>query len=544
MALAGRHRHLSATLLTSMASAGSDQTTGGPDPASGSSAALSLGSFDPRLALIASHLTGRGALAYVYGGSVRDALMGRPTSDIDIAISERSLPAGQGIAALLGGTCFQMDPVREISRVVVPGPNPLTVDLTGSLPAADIDRHLRGRDFTVDAMAVSIGELACGVGTVLDPLGGRRDLEAGILRAVSPEALEDDPIRLLRGPRLAATSGLRLDPTTADWIRLRASRIAGASAERVRDEFLKLISASGVTDSLRKLDDLRLLTAIVPELEETRGVVQPPEHHYDVLDHSIETPGALQMLLDGPPDGRIASTMPRFDGMEEYFGQRLADGASRKTILRLTCLLHDIGKAVTRSVDPDGRIRFLDHGERGEEICESLMVRLRFSRRAIAYVTKAVHYHLRPGQVSRPGEMPSPRAIFRYRRDLGDIARDVLYLNLADYIAAKGPPMLAPGYDLDDWREHCAVAAALLSGDDGQSPTPRAAPRLLDGHDIIARFAIAPGPMVGDMLALVEEAHATGEIESREEAIALIGDALESGVGGSRGADSTGLGEG
>ncbi len=505
----------------------------GATPEQGSLLTLDL--FDPRLQLIVSHLQGRGADAYVFGGAVRDALLGQASSDLDLSVSAPAVRVGRELADLLGGTYFDLDAARGIGRVTVAGPGALTVDLTGGLAAGEIDRHLRTRDYTIDAMAVSVRELALGGGAVIDPVGGLIDLRSGMVRAVSPSALEDDPIRLLRGPRLAATMGLTLESSTACWIREQAGLLARVASERVRDELLKLLSAPGVAGSLRRLDDLGLLTAVVPELEQARGVVQPPEHHYDVLDHCIETPGALELILDGPRDGAVTGSVPEFGGMEEYFGRPFADGADRATILRLTCLLHDIAKAATRTVEPGGRIRFLGHGPQGATVCRALMARLRFSRRSIRYVTTAVEHHLRPGQTAPPGELPSAKAIYRYRRDLGDLAVDVLYLNMADYIAAKGPPMLEPGYELSDWQRHCGVVRALLTGDDGQRPEGRPGAVLLDGNDIMAEFSLAPGPMVGELLEMVAEAGAAGEIDSRADALDLVRSALGSGCAGRSG---------
>ena len=502
---------------------------GGRGATPGRGSLLDLDRFDPRLEHVASHLERRGSEAYVFGGAVRDALLGRATSDLDVSVSDPADRVGRELADLLGGTYFDLDAARGIGRVTVAGTGALNVDLTGGLAAEEIDRHLRARDYTIDAMAVSLSELTSGEGKVIDPVGGLVDLRSGVVRAISPAALEDDPIRLLRGPRLAATMGLALESSTAGWIRERAGLLDRVAPERVRDELLKLLSAPGVTGSLRSLDDLGLLTAVIPELEQARGVVQPPEHHYDVLDHCIETPGALELILDGPRTGSAFGCVPEFGRMDEYFGRHFADGADRATILRLTCLLHDIAKAATRTVEPSGRIRFLGHGPQGAAVCRDLMERLRFSRRSIRYVSTAVEHHLRPGQAAPPGELPSARAIYRYRRDLGDLAVDVLYLNMADYIAAKGPPMLEPGYDLSDWERHCSAVRTLLKGDDGQRSGTRSRAALLDGNDIMAELCLEPGPMVGELLEMVDEARAAGEVESRADALNLVRSALESG---------------
>ena len=492
---------------------------------------LAAQDFDPLVGDVARRLSGRGVDAYLFGGAVRDALLGIPSDDLDLWVDAPAGAVGRGLAAALGGSYFDLDAGRGIGRVTAAGPRAVTIDLTGGARGGDIDAHLGSSDFTIDAMAVALRPIAEGsAAPVVDPVGGLADLRARAVRAVSPGALDDDPARLMRGPRIASALGMTLEPATARWIRERSALVRGVSPERVRDELLRLLAAPGVTKALRGLDDLGLLTAVIPELEDARGVVQPPEHHYDVLEHCVETPGALESVLAGAGAGPAFAAVPRFEGMAEHFAAPVSDGADRATLLALTCLLHDIAKPATRTVEPSGRVRFLGHGAQGAMVCRELMERLRFSRRSIRYVSAAVDSHLRPGQAAPPGELPSPKAIYRYRRDLGDIAIDVLYLNMADYVAAKGPPMLRPGYDLSDWERHCAVVSALLEGDDGQAARARRAPALVDGHDLMSELSLRPGPAVGELLALVDEALCTGQIDTRDGALALARGALESGA--------------
>jgi poly(A) polymerase len=502
---------------------------------------LALASFEPRLGAIAVRFASDGTVAHVFGGAVRDALVGTPTHDLDMTVDGAARDAGNSLAELLGGTYFDLDVPRGIGRVAVASPNkgdgPLTVDLTGRVTADDIDGHLRGRDFTINAMAVSLADLADRGARVIDPTGGVADLRAGLVRALSPQALDDDPIRLLRGPRMAAMGALTLDGETAGWIKQRAGLIKDVSPERVRDELLKILAAPGATRSIRGLDDLGLLTAVLPELEESRGVTQPSEHHYDDFNHLVETPGMFEMMTlvsDSVPDETPAlAYVPRFDGISEYFAGVVADGATRSTLAKLACLLHDVSKPAARTVEPSGRIRFFGHGPLGAQVCRDLMTRLRFSRKATEHVAAMVEYHLRPGQAAAPGSLPSARAIYRYRRDLGDVSIDTLYLNMADYMAAKGPDMLRPGYDFSEWELYCGAVERLLDGDDSQNTqnmrNNRLAAGLVNGRELMTALSLEPGPVLGELLELIQEARATGEIGSRPEALRLAKAALKSG---------------
>ena len=134
-----------------------------------------------------------------------------------------------------------------------------------------------------------------------------------------------------------------------------------------------------------------------------------------------------------------------------------------------------------------------------------------------------VRHHLRPGQLGNGGELPTRRAMFRFFRDAGDAAIDTIYLNLADFLAARGPRL-----EREEWAHACKVAGEMLAWRlERDSEEPFA--KLVSGHDIMDGFALPPGPVVGKMLAIVAEAAASGEIETKEDAMALVGARLRSG---------------
>jgi poly(A) polymerase len=484
-------------------------------------------SFGPYLPAVDAKLSGLGVNAYVFGGAVRDALCRRATKDLDLTVDGPVAQVGPKVAEAIGGTYFDLDKERGIGRVVMAKPTAITIDLTGLKSGDSIERHLRGRDFTIDAMAVRLSDLANDDCEVIDPLNGITDLRSGVVRAVSPEVLDEDPIRLLRGPRLASVNQLRIDDDTIHWIGQRASLLHQVSPERIREELVKILAAPSVTASLRMLDRLNLLITILPELGCARGVAQPNEHYYDVLNHMIETPGALEKILDTSKLETVLDCIPRFEEMDSYFASTIADGLARSTLLRLACLLHDVAKPATKTLDDTGRIRFFGHGVQGAKVCQSIMRRLRFSRKAIQYVMTIVEYHLRPSQAAAPGKQPSTRAIYRYRRDLGEVSIDTLYLNMADYIAAKGPTMLEPGYDKTEWRLHCDRIEALLQKDDGQGNQSTGSARLLDGRQIMEQFCLEPGPVVGALLGILDEAKDSGEISNKADAMNMVRKTLE-----------------
>ena len=488
-------------------------------------------SFDPTdnryiVQILGTFFASRNVTAYLVGGVVRDTLLGRDVGDVDVAVEGDPPAVGDELGGLLGGHSITLDERRGIVRVVgVNGGRGPVIDVTplrGGI-LADLSR----RDFAIDAMARPLRYPGnTGVGDdLIDPYDGRHDLAAAVVRAISPEVFAEDPGRLMRAPRLAAQLGFTIDEETAGLIRRDAMLVTTVSPERVRDELMKLIEAPHVARSLRLLDDLGLLCQAIPELAETKGVGQPREHHWDVFGHSIEAVGQVESLLQDRAEkpGFPLDVAPTFDSMDEYFAESAGDGYSRLDLLKLAGLLHDVAKPATRSIEASGRIRFLGHHIEGATVARRLMGRLRFGRSAIGLVGRAVEHHLRPGQMSEKGKLPTTRAIYRYYRDLGDAAIDTLYLNLADYLAARGPDL-----EERDWSDYCRLIGHILRG--GLAPRAvEAAPRLLDGNDIMASFTLSPGPRIGRLLELVVEAQASGEISTKEEALRLVGASLGKG---------------
>ncbi len=447
---------------------------------------------------------------------MRDALLSRDSQDLDVAIEGDAITAVQELAGVFGGRSVVLDSARGIARLLLStSAGEIQADLN-SAPLG-IEADLAARDFTIDAMAVPLGEDGA---EPIDPHNGRADLERRMIRTVSPNSLPDDPVRMLRAVRLEAQLGFTIEDNAAEDIRSRAVLVSSVAPERVRDELLKTLAEQGATASLRRLDELGLLTQVIPELEEARDVTQPKEHYWDVLDHLLETPGKVERVLHEPSD-EATLCVPRLDGMVVYFAAPIGDGAARSTVLKLAALLHDISKPATKQFEPSGRMRFFGHDTEGAEVSEQILRRLRFCGRTCSMVRSMVRYHLRPSQLSQKGELPTSRAMYRYYRDVGDVAVDTLYLNMADYLAARGPDI-----ELDDWEEHCRMLGHVMAHCESGPDRADKPSWLIDGHDLIAEFLLEPGPIIGEVLETVREAQSAGEIGTKQEALDLAGASL------------------
>ena len=471
-----------------------------------------------------SHFAHSGIEAYLHGGFVRDTLLRRPSNDIDLMIGGDSKEQARGIADALNGTLVALDGERGIYRVAAKTFNEehWTVDvatLNGS-----IEDDLRQRDFTIDALAVLLIDtsLPPGEWPIIDPTRGLDDLRGEKLRLTSPNALLDDPLRLIRAVRIAAKTEFEIDAQTADAIRERVNLLSMVSAERVREELLTILSLPDVWRSVKLLDTLGLIDEVLPELAPARGVEQPKEHYWDVFEHSLHCAAFAEKILD--PDFRAADLagklIPWLPWLTGYFDEEYADGHVRATYLKLAALLHDVAKPETKEVHPDGKMRFLGHPVKGAVTTKKILKRLRSSSKATESVSLMVDQHLRPSQLAQKGELPTPRAVYRYYRDLGDVAIDTLYLCMADYLAARGPRL-----DLEDWARHCGRMRFTLQEKQVQE-TPERRQRLLTGHDLMTFFNLTPGPELKPILEMVQENQAAGEVRTKEEALTMVSQAL------------------
>jgi poly(A) polymerase len=454
--------------------------------------------------------------AFIVGGFVRDTLLGRDTGDIDIAIDADALEVASQAAVTLSGRFVPLDDVNLIGRVILPDVK-IQVDFTSF--KGDILEDLARRDFTIDAMAIELKEGAVpDFSNIIDPFNGQADLQHRTVRAVNDNVFRDDAVRLLRAVRLAAELDFNIDNHTEKLISRDSSLIGGVAGERVREELLRLLALPGAGPRLFHLDKLGLLTALFPELAASKGVEQPKEHAWDVFNHSLQTVAALEFILRESTweyaDDAVLAMVPWSERLSQHFDREISYGSTGRSLLKLAALLHDIAKPQTKAIQ-EGRTRFLGHADIGATTSAAIMERLRFSKREIQMVALLVKYHLRPTQMSHEG-MPTGRAIYRYFRDTGEAGINLLYLCLADHLAAR-----ATALDMSEWREHCRMTEYVLEKHFSAADTP-APLKILDGHEIMSIFNLEPGPVIGRLLEGLREAQADGEVNTRVEAVAYL----------------------
>src|SRR4030042_1452129 len=370
------------------------------------------------LTKVSSVLTQHNVPAYVGGGFVRDWLLDRQTADIDIAVCGDALIIAQEVAEAVDGRYVLLDEVNGVARVVVMDEQMRQLDFSSFSEA--IRNDLARGDFTIDAMAVELQGLIAGSAQLIDPFSGESDLKKGLVRAVSRRVFTEDGDRLLRSVRLAGELGFKIEAETESLIRKACRKIKLVPGERLREELVRILALPGAGEMVRYLDELGLLTEIIPELKEMKGAEQPKEHYWDVFDHSVEAMAAAEFLLReslwkyGKED--LLEVTPWSEEISRHFDEEVSGGSNRRLLLKLGALLHDVAQPVTKTVDETGSERFLGHTKQGAAVAAAILERLRFSSREIRLVENLVYHHLHPVQMSNEG-MPTNRAIYRYFRD-------------------------------------------------------------------------------------------------------------------------------
>ena len=456
---------------------------------------------------------------FLVGGAVRSILLEKTIKDIDIIVSGSSKSFSEYFVNNFDGKMIELDKKRQIYRIIFKTKN-TTHEIDVSPIHKNIIIDLKTRDFTIDSIAIDLIKDFRNSDSkkYIDPSNGIHDLNNKVLRSNNEKIFIEDPIRLLRAIRISTELSFKISEETYKQIQKYNHLINSVAIERIREEFLKTLALPNGMSGVKLLNDVDLLTKIIPELNESKGVAQPKEHYWDVFNHLIETIGAVENIFDKKNKSNqfITAYIPRFNNDKKYFNEVIFEGHTRKTILKLIGLIHDISKPETKTLEKTGKIRFIGHDKLGATKAIKILKRLKMSNKSIEYISLIIANHLRPTQMAQKNELPSNRALNRYYRDLNQLAIDTLYLNLADYLSARGEMLKE-----EEWEQHCKLIKHILNHFK-VSKEEKILPKLVSGYDIMNVLSIQSGPKIGIILKKIEEAQINEVIKTREEALNII----------------------
>jgi tRNA nucleotidyltransferase/poly(A) polymerase len=465
---------------------------------------------------------------WLAGGPVRDLILGQVPRDWDFVPDGGALQLARAVANTMGGAFYPLDAARGTGRAIVPDPDTQTLmnldfaDLRGS----DILDDLQLRDFTINAMALTFD------GQLIDPTAGRQDLAGECIRMTSPRAFLQDPARLVRAVRQSEQLSFTVDPETYQQLRHDAPAINDVAGERVRAELVRLLRLPGASLGLHRLDELSLLEHILPEVytvcastAPTNGNASPAEGRgklihigqlIDAVDHLATAAGGSVNAAPSPlPEnvGRAASGLAAAlsdlsTPLAAYLHEPVGAEVTRWDLLKWSALFLRTGTVDQDSAAPATLTAALCRAS--ARLAEQALIRLRFSRAAVEFVTGAVSESWRFGRLI--GSVPTRRQIYAYFRETRQTGIAAALLSLANTAIIQ-----SRGWRDKEWHAHLDVVRPLLDAYLRQREATVDPQPLLTGNDMMA-LGLDPGPRIGELIEALREAQAAGEVLTRSEA--------------------------
>ncbi len=450
---------------------------------------------------------------HVAGGAVKDRLLGMPVADVDIVIP----PGEEGIAARFAEwtgaarVSFRQDePERSTERVLVQAADGLLCFDFTRQRGSSIEEDLAERDFTVTAMALPLEAfVGADFSRLVDPLGGRPDLRDRMIRAVSDGSFRRDPLRLLRAFRLAAELGFTIEPSTLERVRRDRALLAGSAGERVRDEVFRILETTPCHPVIEAMDRIGLLESVFPGLSAMKGVEQGGHHGLDVWSHTLLCLRELEGIITEPREefGDAAADFA------DYLAGGFVRGRSRSALVKLAALLHDSGKPGRATRGAGGETRFHGHAAAGGPVVDSVAERLRLASAERDYLGLLVSSHMHLVHLmAQPSR--TKKSVLGFFRRYGEDYRALLLLFAADTRATTGPKM-SP----EETRQSRATVEEMLRVFERELKPRLREPPLVSGRDLMERFGLGEGPLIGEILRDLEEARLEGRLRDREAAL-------------------------
>ena len=411
---------------------------------------------------------------YCVGGCIRDSLLGRPITDVDLAVPGDAMSCARIFADAVKGAFVPLDTEEEVGRVVFL--RRMTFDFA-SFKGQTLYEDLARRDFTINAMACRLSDVLDESSSLIDPQGGSVDLGNKRITAVSEQAFPDDPLRMLRAYRFAAQLGFLIEPNTHVWIARWAKRLPRVSAERIQDELAVLLTQERATPWIREMYGAGVLQAVLPELSGQR-----PYRLLEHVERFLETPGSCRI-----PD------------LERLLSSSQNTARSCSWLLRLAALLAGDQPPRDRS---------------GAWITQIATVRLRLSNREQKTLQSFIRAPVRI-QALIETVHDSDDTLYDISRSSGEDTGGVILLAIAMCHTDGGNQS---GY--------VSLLNRLIRIDERRQAV-QAAPRLITGNDLMAQFNLPPGPQLGVLLSRLETEQVIGHIRTREEALAAVGSWLD-----------------
>lgn len=434
---------------------------------------------DPVVQRVIQEASRRGVKVYLVGGAVRDHILGRPHKDYDFVLEKVCPSFLKALGAFFETRYFPLGKGERVYRIVK---GDKVLDFS-PMVGADIIEDLRRRDFTINAIAYCPQERK-----FYSHPRSLEDLRRRLIIPLSPKALDDDPLRILRGFRYMATLGFEMAEGLWGLLREKGPSLLRVAPERILMEMDEILLAPGTRRALEAMGETGVLEVLFPELSPLRGVLHGRSHE-DVFHHTLRV---------------CCIALEKAKGQVLPLG--LSPGEEEVLVLGYAALWHDLGKGETMTLDGEGKVHFYGHESLSEEKARCIMERYPFSNERKRRVLRLVANHMRPLSLLRTGA--TERALRRLSSIMAEDLPLLLTLTLAEG-EEKGEdpsPLLDLVRRLSEVRERERAA--------WESP-------LIKGKDLL-EMGLEPGPLVGEILRRVRELQVEGKLRTKEEALEFV----------------------
>lgn len=452
-------------------------------------------------------------VAFLVGGLLRDLYLGREFKDVDIVVNERVAEVARYFADKIDASFVILDLKRDIYRVIK---DSISFDFAPMI-GGSIENDLKRRDFTINAIACpfvydgetpyNLSDYLLGkndntdyktvniIDYIIDPYNGIEDLKNRRIDIIKENVFLEDPLRLWRAIRFKSQLGFKFSQNTINIMKESSHLAALPAAERIRDEFVKILKTAKVAEVIKYMEDeFKLLSTLIPDIEEMKETGENQHHQEDVWTHCLLVLQTLEELLSD-------------NSYDEHIDK------NKLYLLKLSALLHDIGKIAIKSKRGD-KLHYYGHEKASAEMLTSILRGLKFSREELSFVKNIVRHHMRP-MLLYIAENLTDKGKYRFFKQLGSLTPVVLIHSLADKMAA-----MKINQRVDEIEIYKIFIGDMLKRYYNYSN--KTENLLISGKEIKESFNITEGPQIGKLLDRLTEAQARGQVKNKEEAFDFL----------------------
>jgi poly(A) polymerase len=458
----------------------------------------------PHLSTISSIARKQKVNIWLVGGFLRDIYLKKKKDlvDFDFCVEKNTFSVVKEFSKKISSKFIVLDAKAQSLRVILKKKNKIyTYDFT-LMRGQDLCEDLSLRDFSINTLALNLRERKL---KIIDYFKAREDLKKKVIRVTRDEVIPQDPLRILRGFSFRANYDFHIESKTYKLMTKHRRLLKRASRERVGEELFKILNSPESYKTINEMDKARIIDEVIPYVDQARGVSQGGYHHLGVWKHSLETLRQFELFYTRKliKDKEIA----------DYLHQELAVGRPRLQIVKLACLLHDIGKPTAKK-KLNKKTIFHTHEKIGRDLAAKIADRLRISYKEKEVLKRFIFWHLRPGYLADQ-ITPSKRAIYHFFRDTQEEGAGVILVSLSDWRSTRGPLV-----DQTKRKRHEKIMISLIDSY-FEEKRKKPLPKIIDGYDIMRKFKLGSGSLVGEILHKIKEEQVLGKISTKQEALKI-----------------------